>query len=428
MKSVLVNIVILLFLFSGCSIQRPTKISSEEEVAAVYNPSEITLNTEYKVYHNSDTRSTLYIRLFPIELLFNQANEDAEFMARVALDMQVYELSREDDGREKIDSASIEITLGKEDMNQSAFFSSLILPLQLGKSYLLELRSRDQLRGSFGLKYLYVDKTDDQSAQNFNVVNAANGTPKFRNYFLDGEVFRLLHKHGDFDTLYIDVLKEGGDYPKPPVAVASPSIYPYLVDTTLIVSYSETRIYTLPGAGVFHLRYDTTRQEGLTLMNMGNRFPQVRTEDGLLEPLYYIATNSEYDQLRRSSNTKLAVDDFWLNRNSSMERSRELIRIYYNRVVYSNIYFTSDREGWRTDRGMVYVLFGPPDRMLDVGSYQIWYYISSRRNKVIQFKFLRKPTIYTNDHFIWEKDFETMGYWNEAVRTWRKGTIFSLTN
>lgn len=422
-----IAVITLILVFYGCSVQ-PSGRTNEDQVAAVYNPSEVTLNTEYKIFHNTDDRSTLYIRLFPIELLFNQANENAEYMARVQLDMTVYELSEPNNEKFKTDSSSVEIRLGKEDMNRSAFYSSLVLPLEFGKKYLLELRTRDLLRGSFGLRYLYVDKADDYSAQNYNVVDASSGAPKFRSYFLNGEVFRLFHKESDFDTLYLDVLINGGPYPKPPVAGGSSSSYPYIADTTLVVGYSDTMLYTLPGKGVFHLRFDTTAMQGLTLMNLGRNFPQIRTEEELFEPLFYIATNSEYDQLRRSSNLKLAVDDFWLDRNPSMERSREMIRIYYNRVVYSNVYFTADREGWKTDRGMVYILFGPPDRMLDVGSQQIWYYISRRRNKVIRFNFTRMPTVYTNDNFILQKDIETMGYWTESVRAWRNGKVFSLSN
>jgi hypothetical protein len=33
---------------------------------------------------------------------------------------------------------------------------------------------------------------------------------------------------------------------------------------------------------------------------------------------------------------------------------------YYTRVNYANVHFRGMREGWRTDMGMVYIIFGPP--------------------------------------------------------------------
>nr|MDA3824194.1 GWxTD domain-containing protein [Bacteroidales bacterium] len=138
---------------------------------------------------------------------------------------------------------------------------------------------------------------------------------------------------------------------------------------------------------------------------------------------FYIATLTEYRSLLKEGNTKRAVDEFWLKRSSSMERSRELIRVYYNRVLYSNLYFTASSEGWKTDRGMVFILFGPPDRMKDSGNEQRWYYISRRQGKVIEFVFERKPSFYSNQDLIWKKSIASMVYWSSAVSSWRSGKL-----
>ena len=65
---------------------------------------------------------------------------------------------------------------------------------------------------------------------------------------------------------------------------------------------------------------------------------------------------------------------------------------YYIRVNYVNEYFNmSWREGWETDFGMIYILFGPPDQIersnytsTSSSIYQVWYY--SRLNKQFVFK------------------------------------------
>jgi GWxTD domain-containing protein len=138
-----------------------------------------------------------------------------------------------------------------------------------------------------------------------------------------------------------------------------------------------------------------------------------------------MATLAEYRDLRKEQNKKLAVDNFWLKIGNSVERSRELIRIYYNRVTYSNLYFTSNKEGWKTDQGMIFILFGHPSRIRMTGKGETWYYFSRRRGNPIEFRFERSPDGFANQILKWVKTPESQMYWNQAVRSWRNGKVFS---
>ena len=58
----------------------------------------------------------------------------------------------------------------------------------------------------------------------------------------------------------------------------------------------------------------------------------------------------------------------------------ELMEEYYRRVAFSIEAFTVVQDGWKTDRGMIYILFGPPDEIqrgpfeVDRKPYQVWEY------------------------------------------------------
>jgi len=58
----------------------------------------------------------------------------------------------------------------------------------------------------------------------------------------------------------------------------------------------------------------------------------------------------------------------------------ELMEEYYRRVAFSIEAFTVVQAGWKTDRGMIYILFGPPDEIqrgpfeIDRKPYQVWEY------------------------------------------------------
>jgi hypothetical protein len=61
---------------------------------------------------------------------------------------------------------------------------------------------------------------------------------------------------------------------------------------------------------------------------------------------------------------------------------------YYRRVAFANRSFTTFRDGWKTDRGMVYIILGPPDeierRPFNRGNkpYVVWSYYRYNREFV----------------------------------------------
>ncbi|MCD6446946.1 MAG: GWxTD domain-containing protein, partial [Candidatus Marinimicrobia bacterium] len=66
--------------------------------------------------------------------------------------------------------------------------------------------------------------------------------------------------------------------------------------------------------------------------------------------------------------------------------NNELMNEYYYRVHVANQRFSGHREGWRSDRGMIYVIYGDPDAVeehhmeINTKPYMIWYYYSVNRS------------------------------------------------
>ncbi len=426
MKSIR-GVVIASIFFASCALVDDLSSPSDSQ-AALYNPSKYSINSDFRIFHVSDEISTLYIRLFPSELLFNQANDDGEYRAMVKLDYSLYELDGREQIKFKVDSSVSFLKLGKKDQERSAYLSSLIIPVPSGKKFLLKMEISDLQRGTSGLAHILVDKVNKLSSQNFSIVSASTGMPKFMEYHRSGEVFSLRYRDRNIDTVFLDFFKENNALPRPPIRRLGFKPLPIARDTTIALQFSDTIIFTLPGEGKYHFRIDSSKEEGVTMYNFGDTYPQIRNEKDMIKPLFYISYPAEYKRLMESNGSKIAIDEFWLKRASNMDRSRELIRIYYNRVLYSNIFFTAGKEGWKTDRGMVYILFGPPDRMKDTGTSQIWYYVSRRRGVIVEFKFNRDSDYFTNEAFNLEKNQFTLKYLDDAVRSWNKGKIHSLSN
>jgi len=412
---------------AGCKSSKKVATNAiEGHMASLYNPSRLSLHPDYSIFHENNNYSVLYIRAYPAELRFNEANPEAEYRALLQLR---YELIRlEEDGKEGVltDSASVVYKLLRHEERSQAFFASLTMPVRQGQRYLLRVETRDLNRGSMGLEYIYVDKSNPYGAQNFKVISMFSGYPKFMRFFLPGEQFNVRYRNRSIDTIFVNYFKFESELPRPPITATSDYTLQYTPDTSFVFPLVDTANYNLRREGMYHIQIDPERDEGLALLNFGGSFPEVKTPDELMEPLFYLTTLAEYRDLRKESNRKLAVDNFWLKTGNNMEKSRELLRIFYNRVVYSNLYFTSNKEGWKTDQGMIFILFGPPSRIQMTGTGESWFYFAKRKSKAVEFKFQRQHDAFSLQNLVWTKSTESQVYWNEAVRSWKNGKVYSM--
>ena len=80
---------------------------------------------------------------------------------------------------------------------------------------------------------------------------------------------------------------------------------------------------------------------------------------------------------------------FWKQRDPSPATTEnEIMNEYYKRIRYSNEHFSGFMDGWKTDMGMVFILFGPPNDIerhpfeIQSKPYEIWYYYEINRTFV----------------------------------------------
>ena len=86
-----------------------------------------------------------------------------------------------------------------------------------------------------------------------------------------------------------------------------------------------------------------------------------------VERLRYVATQSEIDRIREGVTFEEIRDrygEFWKERDPTPGTARnEAMEEYFRRVEYADAEFRSYAEGWLTDMGRIYIVFGPPDRI-----------------------------------------------------------------
>jgi len=86
----------------------------------------------------------------------------------------------------------------------------------------------------------------------------------------------------------------------------------------------------------------------------------------LNEEVAYIISDAErnaFRSLRTDDERQMFIEQFWLRRDPTPDTlENEMREEHYRRIAYANERFsTNQTPGWKTDRGMIYIKFGPPD-------------------------------------------------------------------
>ncbi len=110
---------------------------------------------------------------------------------------------------------------------------------------------------------------------------------------------------------------------------------------------------------------------------------EVEDMDQAVKQLTYLASDRQIKEMMIGSELEKTekFKAFWAALDPTPGTvENELMEEYYRRVAFSMEAFTVVQEGWKTDRGMIYILFGPPDEIqrgpfeIDRKPYQVWEY------------------------------------------------------
>ena len=87
----------------------------------------------------------------------------------------------------------------------------------------------------------------------------------------------------------------------------------------------------------------------------------------LEEDVVYTITEEEktvFKKLQTTEEKERFIEQFWTRRDTTPRTSyNEFKEEHYRRITYANDHFPSGIPGWKTDRGMIYIKYGKPDRI-----------------------------------------------------------------
>jgi GWxTD domain-containing protein len=87
----------------------------------------------------------------------------------------------------------------------------------------------------------------------------------------------------------------------------------------------------------------------------------------LNEDVIYIISPSErqaFLQLETNEEREQFIEQFWLRRSATPDLpDNDFKEEHYRRIAYANEHYASGIPGWKTDRGRMYIMWGPPDEI-----------------------------------------------------------------
>jgi GWxTD domain-containing protein len=406
-----------------------------KDLSYLYNPTKSPINPHYNINNQTDESSVLSIKFFATDLFFSEANPQGVPTAQMLVTIKLYNITQ---ARVLADTAVYNLTIVKV-AGKIEYVYNIPLKVEKGFQYMTEVKILDRLRLIVAQAFIPFNTLSEFNRYNFSARAHFGKNELFNPVLRIDEYVNLVYSRGPVDSLFISFYKPFREVPDAPSMLLPEKTLDYPPDKVVAIPYSDTLPMMFPREGIYFCSVGRNIKEGFTFYNMGVSYPTLTTPEAMIEPLSYLASRDEMEVLRSAVKPKMAVDDFWIKCGGNIDKARELIRIYYTRVLYSNYYFTSYKEGWRSERGMIYIIYGPPDKVYKTNEGESWGYrkpvVKSSwggRYKVSEeylfFNFKKKANIFTDNDYFLSRSETLVTYWDQAIMSWRKGIVFRLDN
>jgi GWxTD domain-containing protein len=400
----------LLIIGFGCT---STGKLATQNLAELYQPDQQLNGLSYAVFNLDDSIAQLYYR-FPLENLKLKKMTGKAAFASYKLNFQVF------DGYKKgmlVDSGTI---AGIDSVHLSGtMFDSLQLKVATGKNYIVQLNFTDLNAGVSNMRLVNLPKARHGLSADFLLTDTSN-KPIMRNYISRVEKVRIRTRFPVNAALGIKrhnfPVRVAAKTPFSYSAVEEPESIDVENEIEINIPGSLSEPFNFAGEGILLMEQFS---EGFIINRFYDGFPKIGSSGIMRESLRYIATDEEYNEMMALP-AKAAVDQFWIGLTGNSERALSQIKRYYSRVESANELFSVSGEGWMSDRGMVYIVFGPPSIVYRNAEVEEWTFGEAGNALSVRFYF------HPFQHSIGIEDYKLLRMeeyrrpWHLAVSNWRR--------
>ncbi len=296
--------------------------------------------------------------------------------------------------------------------------AELHLPMMQGTEGLLVIDVRDLQKNRSHILYQNLSRLEVGSALDFHVIE--KGNPSIHPWLKQGVPCSISYINSSEDQFIIEHYSAEFPLPAPPFAVSSeqkPFPSPFLKEKISKDDLLEFRFEKLEFLKICSEKYP---QSGIGLIVVGKNFPSLSSDAERFRSLVYLMQKEEIKQ-------NSGVEDFHLWKLLGHDRvhSEAVEKAWLERIRQANFLFTTYTSGWRTDRGMIYTIFGPPSSVFNNGRAEEWNYTPQSSLVPLNFRFERSSNAFSQDDYRLERRASYATVWYKAVESWRNGNAFS---
>lgn len=310
-----------------------------------------------------------------------------------------------------------------ESLKESMTFANVFsIKYNAKSSLIMKLVFYDAYRKTEAFRYVKLEGADGITNQRF-LLEDTSGAPVYSNIIGEGETFRIGTGSWVFDSLWVRCYFKKFPLAMLPFRVIDDPVFDMRSDSVFRVSKNDMQRMMLEKEGIYFFQSDTNSIKGFTIRCFTGEFPMITNAGQLIEATRYITTRKEYFQLLNAMDRKAAIDKFWLEVGGQPERARDLIRSYYGRVQEANRLFTSYIEGWKTDRGMILMIFGKPNSVYRDDETEQWSYSNLPGYPDVLFLFRKMNNPFSDNDYALIRQSVYENVWYMAADQWRQGRI-----
>ena len=244
--------------------------------------------------------------------------------------------------------------------------------------------------------------------------------PFFNGFINETDSFRIMDLSDGSVALTSFWYNEDFAAAYPPMVTDDKMVQEIIKEDSIFQIESQSVLH-LDSLGLFLFQTDTASLESIAFRVQNKYFPKLSKIDKVIQPLIYITTKGERESLTNASEPKKALDKFWLNIANSEQQARLIIMEYFRQVRAANVLFTGFKEGWKTDQGMIYILFGNPDQVYRDQEQEVWVYENQEQNRKVAFNFLKVRNFFDRHYYTLMRNEDYDNIWFRTVDRWRKG-------
>lgn len=367
------------------------------------------LPLQYRLYHTSDTSGVCYFELDPADYLLKRDSLETWFrQAQLQLVLKKGTLAKE-----VLFQAEKTLTF----RHDSIFSDSLVFRVPARTDLWVDVKVTDLNKYSYRQQQNWWLRPESIQTEYFVLRDPANATP-FVTHFAPGPTLHLRSAYFRDSTLQARIYR-GLDIPAAaPFAWGNHYADFSKPDTTYAVSFAGDAL-------------DIDLDQGYALLNLprNSQFASgffaypTASQQNYLRCMSYFCTQEELLLLQDSTTALAAYENFWLRAaKQDIVKKQMLQQEYLRRVDAANAAYSSYKPGSMTDRGMIYVVFGPPDRVQQEAFHEIWMY-NQLAGSEVDFLFFQDRDRQAPNHYYLERGSQYKNPYYIQVENWRTGVV-----